>query len=77
MKTLTVVDDAYESLKRAKAGKESFSDVIRRLTKRSNILVCAGLWGDLAPEELRKMKQARSQMRRYSSEIKDKKVRIE
>lgn len=33
-KTLTISEEAYEALARAKAGKESFTDVILRIVKK-------------------------------------------
>ncbi|MBI2173065.1 MAG: antitoxin VapB family protein [Candidatus Aenigmarchaeota archaeon] len=33
-KTISILDEAYESLKREKENEESFSDVILRLTKK-------------------------------------------
>lgn len=32
VKTITIMDDAYEMLKKSKAKDESFSDIIRKLT---------------------------------------------
>lgn len=34
-KTITIMEDAYEALSREKLPNESFSDVIRRVTKKS------------------------------------------
>ena len=36
MKTITIRDDIYKSLKELKRSKESFSDVIKRLLTRKN-----------------------------------------
>ncbi|KPV64790.1 MAG: hypothetical protein AOA65_0857 [Candidatus Bathyarchaeota archaeon BA1] len=54
-KTITISLEAYEALLREKVGKESFTDVILKLTakKRTSPLNCAGKWaGD--PKELDK-----------------------
>jgi len=47
-KTINLMDDAYEMLKRAKRKDESFSDVVRRLTRGGNetLLHLAGAWKD-------------------------------
>ena len=50
-KTITILVKAYEALLRLKKPKESFTDVILRLTSRRNLLEFAGKWkGD--PREL-------------------------
>ncbi|MBI2579400.1 MAG: antitoxin [Candidatus Aenigmarchaeota archaeon] len=44
-KTISILDEAYESLKREKDNEESFSDVILRLTKkRGRIMDSFGKW---------------------------------
>lgn len=44
-KTISIMDEAYESLKKEKEADESFSDVILRLTKkRGKIKDCFGKW---------------------------------
>lgn len=41
-KTISITLDAYRRLQRLKRGGESFSDVIRRLTGRGDLLAYAG-----------------------------------
>ena len=67
-KTLTIMEDAYEMLARAKRGDESFSDVIRRLTKKGSIMEFAGAWSDLTNEEVKRMYSAIEDSRARSRE---------
>lgn len=64
-KTITISVEAYEALLREKRGKESFTDVILRLTSRRSLLEFAGKWaGD--PKELeRSMSELRRLWRRW------------
>ena len=50
-KTISLDEKAYELLKKRKENGESFSDVIKKLTKEKSLLEIAGIWED---EELRK-----------------------
>ena len=44
-KTISLSDEAYERLLRRKTGKESFSDVVVRITNNVDILdCCAKIW---------------------------------
>lgn len=45
-KTISLSEDAYENLKSMKSGKESFSDVVRKLTNERSLLEIAGIWKD-------------------------------
>jgi predicted CopG family antitoxin len=47
-KTLTITEDAYERLSSFKEGKESFSEVITKLTKRHSLVDLVGI---LTPNE--------------------------
>lgn len=51
-KTITLSEDAYESLRMLKQVRESFSDVVRRLTARKPLTEFAGL---LAAKEASKL----------------------
>jgi predicted CopG family antitoxin len=42
-KTITITQNAYDSLKLLKQETESFSDIITKITKRSNLSQFAGL----------------------------------
>lgn len=45
VKTITITDSAYQSLLRLKRENESFSDVVKRLTKRAHPLTeFGGAW---------------------------------
>ena len=53
VRTVTLSEDAYEALRARKATGESFSDVVRRLTRsRSSLLEFAGVWKDFPPERM-------------------------
>lgn len=53
-KTISIMDDAYEILKKNKRKGESFSDVIRRTFPRKNIMRFAGLWKNVDTEKMKK-----------------------
>ena len=50
-KTVSLDEKAYELLKKKKEKGESFSDVVKKLTKEKSLLEIAGIWED---KELRK-----------------------
>ncbi len=51
-KTITVTTDAYDRLAALKGEKDSFSDVIKRVTKRSSLLDLAGIMPKEAVDKL-------------------------
>ena len=53
-KTISIMDDAYEILKRNKKEGESFSDVIRRTMPKKDIMKFAGRWKDIDTEKMKK-----------------------
>jgi predicted CopG family antitoxin len=50
---ISVTDDVYELLTKMKMKNESFSDTIRRLAKRRDLVDCAGAWSDVPEEEMK------------------------
>ena len=59
-KTISLDEEAYRRLKNEKNGNESFSDVVKRLTrpiKQKSLLSFAGTW-KLSSDELEMMKTA-------------------
>ncbi len=59
-KTISLDEEAYRRLKNEKNGKESFSDVVKRLTRpieQKSLLSFAGTW-KLSVDELKIMKTA-------------------
>ena len=51
-KTISITEEAYEALLREKANKESFSETILRITKKSGkIADCFGTWKMIDKEE--------------------------
>ena len=58
VKTITVTEDAYAALAALKKGGESFSDVIRRLTKGNHsLLEFAGDWKDVPDATFREVEE--------------------
>jgi len=53
-KTITISDDAYEVLSKAKNEGESFSDVILKLAKKRSIKELAGVWRDWNYNDMKK-----------------------
>ena len=59
-RTISITEEAYERLRLKKEGKESFSDVILKLTKKGDILRFAGILSDKEADDLkRSIKEAR------------------
>lgn len=57
VKTVTLSADAYEALAALKRPGESFSDVVRRLTKKNrSLLEFAGAWKDVPAETMNEIK---------------------
>lgn len=55
-KTITIMEDAYEVLAKAKLPNESFSDTIRRVVKPNKTLSdFAGIWKDVNTNEIKKI----------------------
>lgn len=57
-KCITLSDDAYNDLKALKTDNESFSEIVRKLTKKKKseeLLKLAGIWKD-KPEMVKTMK---------------------
>lgn len=53
-KTITISDDAYDVLSKAKNNGESFSDVILRLAKKRTIKELAGVWSDWEYDDMKR-----------------------
>ena len=57
-KTISIMNDAYKMLVSKKGKDESFSDVIRRITKkRRDIMEVAGSWSHISDEDIEEMKK--------------------
>mgnify|MGYP001570880891 CR=1 FL=1 len=70
-KTITIMKDAYEILKRHKMDGESFSDVIRReIIKEKKLSNFAGAWSHLSNKSIDDMKNDIKKMReKFTKEI--------
>ena len=56
VRTVTLSADAYEALAAMKREGESFSDVVRRLTKKNrSLLEFAGAWKDIPAETMKEI----------------------
>ncbi len=64
-KNIAITDDAYNLLKKRKKENESFSDVIRRITKKENIMKFAGAWSYMPDSEIKKIKRNISKLRNH------------
>lgn len=64
-KTISIMDDVYETLRVTKRPDESFSDEIRRLAStKGSIMDFAGAWKDIPEEDIEQMKRAIREMRK-------------
>lgn len=58
VKTVTLSPDAYEALAALKRSGESFSDVVRRLTRKNrSLLDFAGAWKDVPDETMKRIEE--------------------
>ncbi|MHB8586405.1 MAG: antitoxin VapB family protein [Thermoplasmatota archaeon] len=62
-KTISLAEDAYEALLAAKRPDESFSDVVRRLTRRRSLTDLCGILPPAAAEALATAVEANGQDR--------------
>lgn len=60
-KSITITNEAYERLATFKESKESFSDVINKLTKKSTLLDLVGV---LSPKETKELKASIDNVRK-------------
>ena len=71
-KTISITEEAYERLKMQKAPRESFTDVINRITGKRDIMEFAGI---LSEEEGNKLetyiKERRKAGREHSNRIRE------
>ena len=69
-KTLTITEEAYERLASHKEGKESFSDVINRITGKTTFFDLIGLISDREADELKKRgRDLRKRMRKNMRQL--------
>ncbi len=66
-KTITITNEAYERLTTYKENKESFSDVIKKLTSKGSLFDLVGILSNKEAEELKRQrnilqKEMREQM---------------
>ena len=68
-KTISITEEAYERLRTLKTGKESFTDVINRVTGKRSILEFAGI---LTEEEGNKLENYIKERTNASSKRREK-----
>ncbi len=69
-KTISISDQAYERLLMKKKGKESFSEVVVRLTNDFNILDYAGIISDKEAELIkREIEDGRKRSRKRAEQL--------
>jgi predicted CopG family antitoxin len=57
-KTVALDPEAYDMLRRHRRAGETFSDAVRRLNgRRRSILEFAGIWKDVSPADLVKLRE--------------------
>ena len=67
-KTISIMDDAYHILAEKKRKSESFSEVIRRITKgKRDIMELAGAWKNIPNKEIEGMKKTIRKLREEST----------
>ncbi len=71
-KTISITEEAYERLKMMKEKKESFTDVINRMTGKRSIMEFAGILSEEEGEKLEKyIKERRKASREHSTKIRE------
>ncbi|MFT4312651.1 MAG: antitoxin VapB family protein [Candidatus Woesearchaeota archaeon] len=68
-KTITIMEDAYLKLKQNKIGQESFSDVIRRICKKTQMQHVFGTLKDMNPEDFSKFQESIHKLRSVERKI--------
>lgn len=69
-KTISIGEDAYELLASNKKKSESFTEVIKRLTKKHSLMELAGILTDKEAEDLKQhIKERRKTMRSRITKI--------
>jgi len=68
VKTITITEEAYRRLKSRKAGEESFSDVVLRLTKRRPLSDFVGILRPESADAVRKAIDEDRELRRTVDE---------
>ncbi len=73
VKTLTITEEAYQLLAREKKTKESFSEVIKRLTnERGKLTDSLGTWKMDDQEEQRIFSELETHWKKASSKLRNK-----
>ena len=78
-KTVSLSEDAYNKLKSLKEDNESFSDVVRKVTKTSNISKFHGVLSEDTADKIEKniRKNREGNLKSHSERVKDIKDDIE
>ena len=77
-KTITILEDAYEILKRHKMEGESFSEVIKReLTKKKSLMEFAGAWSHLGERRFKEIENTIRKARAHTRKSVSKKLGLD
>ncbi len=60
---ISVTEDVYELLSKMKLKNESFSDTIKRLATRHDLLDSAGAWSDVPEDEMKALEETLAELR--------------
>ena len=66
-KTISIMNDTYNILKSRKHKNESFSDVIRRITNKNDIMQFAGILKNISDEDAEDAKKYIKNLRKSST----------
>ena len=71
-RTISITEEAYERLRTQKAPKESFTDVINRITGKRSIMEFAGILSNEEGDKLEQyIKERRKANREHSNKIRE------
>ncbi len=66
-KNISLTEEAYNTLRAKKRKNESFSQVVKRITKKEgSILELAGTWKDISEKETKRVEKKILEMRKGS-----------
>ena len=71
-KTISITEEAYERLKMQKAPRESFTDVINRISGKRSIMELAGILSNAEAEQMKKhIQDMRARSRKRMEKIRE------
>ena len=71
-KTISITEEAYERLKMQKAPRESFTDVINRISGKRSIMELAGILSNAEAEQMKKhIQDMRARSRKRMEKVRE------